>query len=129
MNKPLKTALAVAVGLAGTIVTVPDTAAAAPQHPLLVSHQVALSKRVSCQTRTVVGPGSSHQDASKPRAEERSGPTPGSPTNDTRLHVSGGGGERDRIPEPLPPAERGQQLEAGEKRASDDHRTHVRMRW
>ncbi|GJE42999.1 hypothetical protein [Methylobacterium soli] len=41
------------------------------------------------------GPGSSHQDASKPAAEHRSGPTPGSPTNDTKSHVSGGGGERD----------------------------------
>ena len=42
------------------------------------------------------GPGSSHQDASKPEAEARSGPTPGSPTNDAKSHVSGGGGERDR---------------------------------
>lgn len=42
------------------------------------------------------GPGSSHQDASKPRAEQRSGPAPGAPTSDTRSHVSGGGGERDR---------------------------------
>ncbi len=42
------------------------------------------------------GPGSSHQDASKPKSEESHGPTPGSPTNDGQSHVSGGGGERDR---------------------------------
>ncbi len=41
------------------------------------------------------GPGSSHQDASKPAHEERNGPAPGNPTNDSKSHVSGGGGERD----------------------------------
>jgi hypothetical protein len=41
------------------------------------------------------GPGSSHQDASKPQVETRPGPAPGSPTNDSKSHVSGGGGERD----------------------------------
>lgn len=42
------------------------------------------------------GPGSSHQDASKPSAPERTGPEPGEPTNPDRSRVSGGGGERDR---------------------------------
>ncbi|MFE1600871.1 hypothetical protein [Methylobacterium sp. ID0610] len=41
------------------------------------------------------GPGSSHQNASEPAHDERRGPTPGSPTNDSKSHVSGGGGERD----------------------------------
>ncbi|WP_298951440.1 hypothetical protein [uncultured Methylobacterium sp.] len=41
------------------------------------------------------GPGSSQQDASKPHAETRHGPAPGSPTSDRQSHVSGGGGERD----------------------------------
>jgi hypothetical protein len=42
------------------------------------------------------GPGSSHQNAEKPGQPDSHGPTPGSPTSDTRSHVSGGGGERDR---------------------------------
>lgn len=42
------------------------------------------------------GPGSSHQDASKPQASSHDGPAPGSPTSDSKSHVSGGGGERDR---------------------------------
>ncbi|WP_342152003.1 hypothetical protein [Methylorubrum sp. SB2] len=41
------------------------------------------------------GPGSSHQDQSKPKVEERHGPTPGSPTSTLKSGVSGGGGERD----------------------------------
>jgi hypothetical protein len=41
------------------------------------------------------GPGSSHQDASKPKAPERHGPAPGEPTSGPRSRVSGGGGERD----------------------------------
>lgn len=40
------------------------------------------------------GPGSSHQDRSKP-FEPDHGPTPGSPTNHSKSGVSGGGGERD----------------------------------
>ncbi|ACK82272.1 hypothetical protein [Methylorubrum extorquens] len=41
------------------------------------------------------GPGSSHQDRSKPAAEPDHGPAPGSPTNSSKSRVSGGGGERD----------------------------------
>lgn len=41
------------------------------------------------------GPGSSHQDHSKPQVEAHHGPAPGSPTNTSRSNVSGGGGERD----------------------------------
>ncbi|BAU89790.1 hypothetical protein MPPM_1185 [Methylorubrum populi] len=40
------------------------------------------------------GPGSSHQDRSKPAVESDHGPTPGSPTNHSKSGVSGGG-ERD----------------------------------
>lgn len=41
------------------------------------------------------GPGSSHQDRSKPSVESDHGPTPDSPTNHAKSGVSGGGGERD----------------------------------
>jgi hypothetical protein len=53
------------------------------------------SKKTPEADRHHGGPGSSHQDASKPSEEKHSGPTPGSPTNDAKSHVSGGGGERD----------------------------------
>ena len=46
--------------------------------------------------RTHGGPGSSHQDASKPSAPGHDGAEPGEPTNPNRSRVSGGGGERDR---------------------------------
>ena len=42
------------------------------------------------------GPGSSHQDATKPSEPKREGPEPDQPTNPNRSRVSGGGGERDR---------------------------------
>jgi hypothetical protein len=42
------------------------------------------------------GPGSSHQNADRPKADERKEPQPGQPTNTDRSRVSGGGGERDR---------------------------------
>jgi hypothetical protein len=42
------------------------------------------------------GPGSSHQNADKPRDDKERGPQPGEPTNPDRSRVSGGGGERDR---------------------------------
>ncbi len=51
------------------------------------------------------GPGSSHENANKPRAEPHRGdsggrnnnpPTPGEATNPDRSRVSGGGGERDK---------------------------------
>ncbi|HZT89303.1 MAG TPA: hypothetical protein VFA12_15115 [Stellaceae bacterium] len=40
------------------------------------------------------GPGSSHQDATKPEPPDKE-PEPGEPTNPRRSRVSGGGGERD----------------------------------
>jgi hypothetical protein len=40
------------------------------------------------------GPGSSRQNAAKPKPERR-GPAPDEPTNYERSRVSGGGGERD----------------------------------
>jgi len=42
------------------------------------------------------GPGSSQQNAKKPKADSHEGPAPGEPTNTSRSQVSGGGGERDR---------------------------------
>ncbi|KQP82660.1 MULTISPECIES: hypothetical protein [unclassified Methylobacterium] len=57
---------------------------------------MSTSKKTPAADRHHGGPGSSHQDASKPQADVRHGPIPGSPTNDATSHVSGGGGERDR---------------------------------
>lgn len=57
---------------------------------------MSTSKKTPAADRHHGGPGSSHQDASKPQVEAHSGRTPGSPTNDSKSHVSGGGGERDR---------------------------------
>jgi len=42
------------------------------------------------------GPGSSHQNADKPRESGHDGPEAGQPTNPDRSRVSSGGGERDR---------------------------------
>lgn len=56
---------------------------------------MSTSKKTPAVDRHHGGPGSSHQDASKPQAEEHRGPAPGSPTSDSKSHVSGGGGERD----------------------------------
>ena len=42
------------------------------------------------------GPGSSHEDASKPKPADHDPRAPGEPTNTPFSHVSGGGGERDR---------------------------------
>ncbi|MHC2103528.1 MULTISPECIES: hypothetical protein [unclassified Methylobacterium] len=53
------------------------------------------SQKTPAADRHHGGPGSSHQDASKPQPEAHRGPAPGSPTSDSRSHVSGGGGERD----------------------------------
>jgi hypothetical protein len=41
------------------------------------------------------GPGSSHEDRSKPQPPKVDARVPGTPTNDRRSHISGGGGERD----------------------------------
>ena len=43
--------------------------------------------------RSTGGPGSSQQNAAKPKEADHSGPAPGTPTNDTRSHR---GGELDR---------------------------------
>ena len=44
------------------------------------------------------GPGSSRQDRKHPEKGGRAHevPAPGTPTNDRKSHVSGGGGERDQ---------------------------------
>ncbi|CAN7242123.1 hypothetical protein LJR219_000970 [Phenylobacterium sp. LjRoot219] len=42
------------------------------------------------------GPGSSHEDRSKPEPPPVETRAPGEPTNTPYSHVSGGGGERDR---------------------------------
>jgi hypothetical protein len=44
------------------------------------------------------GPGSSRQDRKHPekRGRDLECPAPGTPTNDRKSHVSGGGGERDQ---------------------------------
>ena len=49
------------------------------------------SQKTPAADRHHGGPGSSHQDASKPQPEAHRGPAPGSPTSDSRSHVSGGG--------------------------------------
>jgi hypothetical protein len=41
------------------------------------------------------GPGASHEDRSKPQPPRGDPRAPGSPTNDAKSHISGGGGERD----------------------------------
>jgi hypothetical protein len=56
---------------------------------------MSTSKKIPAADRHHGGPGSSHQDASKPHVAEHRGPEPGSATSDSKSHVSGGGGERD----------------------------------
>lgn len=56
---------------------------------------MSTSQKTPAADRHHGGPGSSHQDASKPASKEAKGPNPGSPTSDSKSHVSGGGGERD----------------------------------
>jgi len=41
------------------------------------------------------GPGASRENRDKPAPERRETRPPGTPTNDRRSHISGGGGERD----------------------------------
>lgn len=56
-----------------------------------------MSPRKKAETdRSHGGPGSSHQDATKPAPTESQTPEPGESTNPDRSRVSGGGGERDR---------------------------------
>ena len=67
---------------------------------------MSTSKKTPAADRSHGGPGSSHEDATKPShsAEHRKAsgghsneaPTPGSPTNPNRSQQSGGGGERDK---------------------------------
>ena len=56
---------------------------------------MSTSSKHSNTNRHHGGPGSSHQDRSEPYVEPDHGPTPGSPTNQSKSGVSGGGGERD----------------------------------
>ncbi|WP_244632898.1 hypothetical protein [Methylobacterium radiotolerans] len=56
---------------------------------------MSTSKKTPAAGRHHGGPGSSHQDATKPHDAAEHRPAPGSPTNDSKSHVSGGGGERD----------------------------------
>ena len=56
---------------------------------------MSTSKKHPNTNRHHGGPGSSHQDRSKPYVEEPHGPETGSPTNLTKSSISGGGGERD----------------------------------
>jgi len=57
---------------------------------------MSTSDKTEAANRSQGGPGSSHQNASKPQAPEANGPAPGQPTNPDRSRVSSGGGERDR---------------------------------
>jgi hypothetical protein len=57
---------------------------------------VSTSKKTPAADRSHGGPGSARQDATKPAAPPRSGPSPGGPTNTRHSRISGGGGERDR---------------------------------
>lgn len=57
---------------------------------------MSTSAKTPAADRSQGGPGSSGQNADKPRAAPRPGPAPGRPTNPDRSRVSGGGGERDR---------------------------------
>ena len=54
------------------------------------------SHKTPAADRSHGGPGSSQQDRTKPRSDERkSAVAPGQPTNGPRSRISGGGGERD----------------------------------
>ncbi len=58
-----------------------------------MSHE---SHKAEHADRTTGGPGSSQQNAAKPKPAEMSGPQPGAPTSDDHSHRGGGGGEQDR---------------------------------
>lgn len=55
-----------------------------------------MPKKSETTDRRRGGPGSSHQKANRPEADDRKELEPGQPTNTDRSRVSGGGGERDR---------------------------------
>lgn len=55
-----------------------------------------MGKKIPQTDRSCGGPGSSHEDATEPKAPVEIKPHPGEPTNTDISHVSGGGGERDR---------------------------------
>ncbi|BCM83075.1 hypothetical protein NS228_05660 [Methylobacterium indicum] len=57
---------------------------------------MSTSTKTDAADRHHGGPGSSHQRSDRPDPTADTGPTPGSATSDSRSHVSGGGGERDR---------------------------------
>lgn len=57
---------------------------------------MSTSDKTDAANRHHGGPGSSHQAPDRPDPTAKAGPNPGSATNDSRSHVSGGGGEHDR---------------------------------
>lgn len=57
---------------------------------------MSTSDKIPATRRSHGGPGSSHQDATKPEVEQRHGPEPRQRRTDSRSNVSGGGGEQDR---------------------------------
>jgi hypothetical protein len=62
------------------------------------------------------GPGSSHEDRSKPEPPPVETRSPGEPTNTPYSHVSGGGGERDRRHSHDPREKRNFQENSAERR-------------
>jgi hypothetical protein len=57
---------------------------------------MSTSDKTDAANRHHGGPGSSHQRPDRPDPTAHAGPNPGAATSDSRSHVSGGGGERDR---------------------------------
>jgi len=57
---------------------------------------MSTSVKIPATRRSAGGPGSSHQDATRPEVEQRHGPEPRQRRTASRSNVSGGGGERDR---------------------------------
>lgn len=57
---------------------------------------MSTSDKTEAANRHQGGPGSSHQRPDRPDPTAHPGPNPGEATSDSRSHVSGGGGERDR---------------------------------
>jgi hypothetical protein len=55
---------------------------------------MSTSDKTDAANRHHGGPGSSHQRPDRPDPTAHAGPNPGSATNDSRSHVSGGGGAR-----------------------------------
>ena len=56
---------------------------------------MSTSSKDPATIRSHGGPGSSHQDATRPEPFQRHGPEPRHKRTEERSNVSGGGGERD----------------------------------